>query len=201
MAEVEELEGVKKKRVEATMMELLEQMSGRMKQVMEQTKARIFAGWTADARQRLVSIAEPQTEIIRKGKPANNRIWQAGTQIKRPENQIITHYEVFEHRPSDRGFLTLSHQYNQNKLDEDSSPGHRRCRLLRSGSGTSGARQGCAMGGGTQSADPQRREKRGLRKTPWFKKAQAWRTGCEGRIGVLERRPGLMRCRYPVWRE
>lgn len=36
MAEVEELGRVKRKRVEA-MMELLEQMSGRMKQVMEQT--------------------------------------------------------------------------------------------------------------------------------------------------------------------
>ena len=55
------------------------------------------------------------------------------------------------------------------------------------------------MGGGTQSADPQRREEeRGLRKLPWFKKAQAWRTGCEGRISVLKRRhEDSNRCRYP----
>ncbi len=30
----------------------------------------------------------------------------------------------------------------------------------------------------------------------WFKKTQAWRTGCEGRISVLKRRHGLRRCLY-----
>jgi IS5 family transposase len=30
----------------------------------------------------------------------------------------------------------------------------------------------------------------------WFKKAQAWRTGCEGRISVLKQRHGLRRCLY-----
>ena len=72
MAEVEELGSVKKKRVEA-MMELLEQMSGRMKQVMEQTKARIFAGWT-QMPGKLVSIFEPQKRrSFARGKPASQQ--------------------------------------------------------------------------------------------------------------------------------
>ena len=33
-------------------------------------------------------------------------------------------------------------------------------------------------------------------KKRWFKKAQKWRTGCEGRISVLKRRHGLNRSRY-----
>jgi DDE family transposase len=33
-------------------------------------------------------------------------------------------------------------------------------------------------------------------KKRWFKKAQKWRTGCEGRIRVLKRRHGLNRSRY-----
>src|SRR5262249_23032418 len=33
-------------------------------------------------------------------------------------------------------------------------------------------------------------------KQRWFKRAQAWRTGCEGRISVIKRRHGLARCRY-----
>ena len=33
-------------------------------------------------------------------------------------------------------------------------------------------------------------------KKPWFKKAQKWRTGCEGRISVLKRRHGLNRSHY-----
>ena len=39
-------------------------------------------------------------------------------------------------------------------------------------------------------------QRRKLEKRPWFKKAQRWRTGCEGRISVLKRRHGLARCRY-----
>ncbi|MGH9763418.1 MAG: transposase, partial [Blastocatellia bacterium] len=30
----------------------------------------------------------------------------------------------------------------------------------------------------------------------WFKEAQRWRVGCEGRISVLKRRSGLSRSRY-----
>jgi len=30
----------------------------------------------------------------------------------------------------------------------------------------------------------------------WFRDGQKWRTGCEGRIGVVKRRHGLDRCRY-----
>jgi IS5 family transposase len=42
----------------------------RVKQVIRQTKARLFGG-NARAEGKLVSIFEPETEIIRKGKPAN----------------------------------------------------------------------------------------------------------------------------------
>ena len=43
----------------------------------------------------------------------------------------------------------------------------------------------------TQSS--QRRKRQRVR---WFRKAQMWRTGCEGRISLLKRRHGLNRCRY-----
>jgi hypothetical protein len=43
----------------------------------------------------------------------------------------------------------------------------------------------------TRSPERKKLEKRG-----WFKKAQAWRTGCEGRISVVKRRHGLRRCLY-----
>ena len=43
----------------------------------------------------------------------------------------------------------------------------------------------------TKSA--QRKE---LQKKRWFRKAQKWRTGCEGRISLLKRRHGLNRSRY-----
>jgi IS5 family transposase len=39
-------------------------------------------------------------------------------------------------------------------------------------------------------------QRKQTQKKRWFKKAQAWRTGCEGRINVLKRRHGLHRSRY-----
>src|SRR5437870_6078153 len=39
-------------------------------------------------------------------------------------------------------------------------------------------------------------EWRALQKKRWFRQAQAWRTGSEGRISVVKRRHGLNRCRY-----
>lgn len=35
-----------------------------------------------------------------------------------------------------------------------------------------------------------------LERKRWFREAQRWRTGCEGRISLLKRRHGLNRCRY-----
>jgi IS5 family transposase len=43
------------------------------------------------------------------------------------------------------------------------------------------------------SKSPQRRL---LERKRWFREAQRWRTGCEGRISLLKRRHGLDRCRY-----
>ena len=39
-------------------------------------------------------------------------------------------------------------------------------------------------------------ERKALQKKRWFRKAQKWRTGCEGRISLLKRRHGLRRCLY-----
>jgi transposase, IS5 family len=41
-------------------------------------------------------------------------------------------------------------------------------------------------------------ERKKLEKKCWFRNAQKWRTGCEGRISLLKRRHGLNRCRYKV---
>ena len=43
----------------------------------------------------------------------------------------------------------------------------------------------------TKSAQRKQRQKK-----RWFRNAQKWRTGCEGRISLLKRRHGLNRCRY-----
>ncbi len=40
------------------------------------------------------------------------------------------------------------------------------------------------------------KQRKRLEKKRWFRNAQKWRTGCEGRISLLKRRHVLNRCRY-----
>lgn len=39
-------------------------------------------------------------------------------------------------------------------------------------------------------------QRKALERKRWFRNAQRWRTGCEGRISLLKRRHDLNRCRY-----
>src|SRR5262249_49187387 len=54
---------------------------------------------------KLLSIFEPQTEIIRKGKAGKPNEVGKLVQLQEAENQIITHYEVYDELPSDRDLL------------------------------------------------------------------------------------------------
>src|SRR4051794_4570930 len=46
------------------------------------------------------------------------------------------------------------------------------------------------------SRNTRSQERRRMQKSRWFRRAQKWRTGCEGRISALKRRHGLRRCLY-----
>src|ERR1700677_736143 len=85
----------------------LETMVGRVGQVVKQTRLRIFAGDTKSPG-KIVSVFEPHTEIIRKGKASKPTEFGKMVKIQEAENQIVTHYEVFDQRPSDSDLLTPS---------------------------------------------------------------------------------------------
>jgi IS5 family transposase len=72
----------------------------RVQQVMRQAKRRIFGGDTHVA-EKLVSIFEPATESIRKGKASKPTEFGKMVKIQAAENQIITDYAVYQKRPSD----------------------------------------------------------------------------------------------------
>jgi IS5 family transposase len=82
----------------------LAEMGCRVRQVIRQTKARVFNGLT-QLPEKIVSLFEPHTEIIRKGKASKPPEFGKLVQVQAAENQIITYYEVFEERPSDRELL------------------------------------------------------------------------------------------------
>src|SRR5580704_8359473 len=78
----------------------LEEMAPRVRQVMKQARARIFGGDTR-AEGKLLSLFEPSTEIIRKGKAAKPNEFGKMVKLQEAENQIVIDYEVYDRRPND----------------------------------------------------------------------------------------------------
>jgi transposase, IS5 family len=174
--------------------EQLDATISRVRQVIRQTVARVFRGETHHP-DKLVSIFEPHTEIIRKGKASKPTEFGKMVQIQEAEGRLITGYEVFEKRPSDSDLLVPAVEAHRQRFGK--AP-----RLVAADSAFySKANEDAAHQMGVKRvAIPNRKttseERRRLQHCRWFKKAQRWRTGCEGRISVLKRRHGLNRCRY-----
>jgi IS5 family transposase len=174
--------------------ERLATMADQVRRVVRQTKARVFGGITQFP-DKLLSLFEAHTEIIRKGKASKPNEFGNVVELQETENQIVTHYEVFEKRCSDQRLLLPAIEAHQHKLGRVprwvaadagfySRANEERARAL-------GVKYVSIPNRHTRSESRRRWEKQ-----RWFKRAQAWRTGCEGRISVLKRRHGLARCRY-----
>jgi len=72
--------------------------------VIAQTRARILGGDTHFA-EKLLSLFEPHSEAIRKGKAAKRTEFGKLVKIQEAENQIVVDYDVYERRPPDQGLL------------------------------------------------------------------------------------------------
>jgi len=166
----------------------------RVQQVLRQTRARILGGDTHVA-DKLLSVFEPSTEVIRKGKAGKPNEFGKMVKLQEAEHQIITAYVVYEKRPSDSDLLIPALGAHERTFG-------RVPRLVAADaafySGTNeasaharGVTRVCIPNQATKSAERRREQKK-----RWFKKGQTWRTGCEGRISVVKRRHGLTRSRY-----
>jgi len=172
----------------------LETMIPRVQQVMRQTRERVLKD-NARVAGKIVSIFEPHTEIIRKGKAAKPTEFGKLIKVQEGEGQIITHYQVYEERPADSDLFIPALEAHQRQLG-------RLPRLATADAGFfSALNEAAAHAMGVQRVSVPNRstkspERKKLQRKRWFRKAQKWRTGCEGRISLLKRRHGLNRCRY-----
>jgi IS5 family transposase len=191
--QVQELSRAKQKAVRP-LLEQLTTMVNRTKQVIRQTKARILHGDTQTP-DKVLSMFEPHTEIIRKGKARKPNEFGKMVKIQEAENQLIIDYEVFPEKPADSDLLVESVQTHQERLG-------RTPRLVAADAAfySSANEKALEQAGVQRISVPNRRTKSAARrqkeKERWFKEGQRWRTGCEGRISVLKRRNGLDRSLY-----
>jgi transposase, IS5 family len=172
----------------------IEQMVPRVRQVIKQTKARIFAGETR-TEGKIFSLFEPSTENIRKGKAGKPNEFGKLVKLQEAENQIIIDFEVYDRRPADTDLLLPAIETHEAVLG-------RTPRLVAADAGFYSAKnEAAAKAKGVKRVSIPNRstksvERKRVQKKRWFRNGQKWRTGCEGRISVVKRRHGLSRCRY-----
>jgi transposase, IS5 family len=191
---VKQASGVLEQLALESLRQQLDAMVPLVKQVMKQARARIFRGDTR-SQGKLLSVFEPSTEVIRKGKAAKPNEFGKMVKLQEAENQIVIDYEVYARRPNDSDLLIAAIETHQAKLG-------RTPRLVAADAAfysskneatakEKGVKRVCIPNRATKSAERKREQKK-----RWFRNGQKWRTGCEGRISVVKRRHGLNRCRY-----
>jgi IS5 family transposase len=172
----------------------LDEMVPRVKQVMKQTRARIHRG-DPRSEDKLLSVFEHSTEIIRKGKWGKLNEFGKMVKLQEAENQIVIDFEVYDRRPSDSDLLVPAIDAHQAAVGRVpyllAADAAFYSRKNEAAARSKGVKRICVPNRSTKSPERRREQKK-----RWFRNGQKWRTGCEGRISVAKRRHGLTRCRY-----
>jgi IS5 family transposase len=164
-------------------------------QVISQTTRRILQGEAVPAAEKVVSLFEPHTAIIRKGKPGKPTEFGRVVWLDEVEGGIISRYAVLEGNPPEDAQLPPSLDHHRRVFD-------RPPRVLAGDRGvhsaaneryatTHGVKQVVLPKPGAKSAKRLAHEQQ-----RWFRRGRDWRAGIEGRISGLKRRHKLDRCRY-----
>jgi transposase, IS5 family len=192
--------GVKRSRITLDQIALerlrdeLETMVPLVKRVTKQTRARIFRGETR-TQGKILSLFEPSTEVIRKGKAAKPNEFGKMLKLQEAENQIVVDYQVYALRPNDADLLVPAIETHRAKLGRApylvAADAAFYSTKNEAAAKAKGVKRVCIPNRSTKSKERRREQKK-----RWFRNGQKWRTGCEGRISVVKRRHGLNRCRY-----
>jgi IS5 family transposase len=163
--------------------------------VVDQAKRRVLKGEQVPTSEKIYSIFEPHTDLIKRGKI--NKPIEFGHKVFLAESAhgLITQYRVLDGNPSDEDHVQWCLKVHKNVFGAapevfaadrgfDSTSNQKACRKARIQCPSIPQR------GGTKTA-----QRQALEKSPAFKKAQRFRAGIEGRISVLFRGRGMKRCR------
>lgn len=173
----------------------LEQFIPRVEQVITQTKRRVFEGEKVPAREKIVSIFEPHSDIICRGKANQpvefgHKVW-----FDEVEGGIIGDYRILDGNPGDstQWKPSIDHHIElfgrppyQASADRGvySAPNEAYAEQV-------GVKRVILPKPGHKSKARRQHERQ-----RWFKRGRRFHAGVEGRISVLKRKHGLDRCLY-----
>jgi IS5 family transposase len=167
----------------------------RVEQVITQTTRRVLYGEQVPASEKLVSLFEPDTAIIRKGKPGKPTEFGRVLWLDEVEGGLISRYAVLDGNPDEKAQVpvSLAHHRQQFGHPPDLLTGDR-------GLYSAANEREATTAGVTEVVLPKPGKKSAKRlaheRQDWFRAGRNWRAGIEGRISGLKRRHRLDRCRY-----
>jgi len=178
----------------AALIKTLETFLPRAQHVVDQTTRRILKQEAVPATEKLVSIFEPHTDIIRRGKA--NKATEFGHKIwlGEVEGGFISHHRILEGNPTDDQQWSPTLQQHQHLF------GHPPWQASADRGVYSPTNEQYAHQLGVQrvilpqsgrKAEARRRYER----QGWFRRGRRFHVGIEGRISVITRKHGLDRCR------
>jgi IS5 family transposase len=164
--------------------------------VIDQTRRRVLQGETVPTNEKLYSIFEPHTDLIKRGKTLKPVEFGHKVFLAESSHGLITDYRVLEGNPVDSDHVQASldqHQKTFQQAPEDYAADR--------GFYSDENVQHCKDAGVSQVCIPQRggqrtAEQEELERSRAFKKGQRFRAGIEGRISVLFRGRGMKRCLF-----
>ena len=163
--------------------------------VIDQTRRRVIEGEQVPAEQKVYSIFEDHTDLIKRGKAQKPVEFGHKVFLAESAQGLITDYRVLEGNPVDSDHVKASLERHQQIFQHPPE-----CYAADRGFYSAGNVELCQKAEVGQVCIPQRggkktAEQETVERSPAFKKAQRFRVGIEGRISVLFRGRGMKRCR------
>jgi IS5 family transposase len=162
--------------------------------VIDQARRRVLEGEQVPSDQKIYSIFETHTDLIKRGKTQKPIEFGHKVFLAESARGLITQYRVLEGNPADEHHVKPSLQRHQQTFGQapELYGGDR-------GFDSPNNFTACQQAGVKLICIPQRGgkktpEREALEKSPAFKKGQRFRAGIEGRISVLFRGRGMKRC-------
>jgi len=183
----------------------IDRYCGLGERVIDQARRRVLAREQVPNAEKIFSIFEPHTDLIKRGKVRTPLEFGHKVFLAESAQGLITQYEVLKGNPCDEQHVRPSLQRHKEAFGQAPE-------LYGSDRGFFNEENvtSCKQGGVKVVCIPQRGGKRtpereAYEKSPVFKQGQRFRAGIEGRISVLFRGRGMKRClaegneRFELW--
>jgi IS5 family transposase len=175
------------------LVETFETFLPRVEQVIDQTVRRVFQNEKVPASEKIISIFEPHSDIIRRGKVNKPVEYGRKVWLDEVEGGIVSNWRVLEGNPNDKTQLVPSldaHEEQFGKAPQQVSAD----RGVYSKDNEQDARDRNIKRVVLPKPGKHSLERQQLEKQGWFRRGRKWHAGIEGRISVLKRVFGMDRC-------